>query len=116
MKKLLEFTDKYGLMIILILVLFLFFRTCGMNVENKNYNTQLNERIDSLDNKFNNQMDSINYILKKSIIERQIEGLKTEKRMIQATNRSMLDVNRQNEIEKEIDKLNEKLNLIRNGK
>lgn len=35
----------------------------------------------------------------------QIEGLKSEHRMIQATDRKMLDINRQNEIEKEILKL-----------
>jgi hypothetical protein len=36
----------------------------------------------------------------------QIEGLKSEKRMIQATDRKMLDVQRQSEIDKEIEKLN----------
>jgi len=35
-----------------------------------------------------------------------IEGLKSEKRMIQATDRKMLDVQRQTEIDKEIEKLN----------
>ena len=35
----------------------------------------------------------------------EIEGLKVEKRMIQATDRKMLDVQRQTEIEQEIDKL-----------
>jgi hypothetical protein len=35
----------------------------------------------------------------------QIEGLKAEKRMIQSTDRKMLDVNRQAEIDKEIEKL-----------
>jgi hypothetical protein len=38
----------------------------------------------------------------------QIEGLKSEKRMIQATDRKMLDVQRQNEIEKELTKLQTK--------
>jgi hypothetical protein len=35
----------------------------------------------------------------------QIEGLKVEKRMIQATDRKIMDVQRQSEIEKEIDNL-----------
>ena len=35
----------------------------------------------------------------------QIEGLKSEKRMIQSTDRKILDVNRQNEIDKEIKNL-----------
>jgi hypothetical protein len=34
-----------------------------------------------------------------------IEGLKTEKRMIQSTDRKILDVNRQSEIDKEIQEL-----------
>ena len=34
-----------------------------------------------------------------------IEGLKSEKRMIQATDRKILDVNRQTEIDNEISKL-----------
>ena len=36
----------------------------------------------------------------------QIEGLKTEKRMIQSTDRKILDVNRQSEIDKELETLN----------
>jgi hypothetical protein len=37
--------------------------------------------------------------------EMKIEGLKSEKRMIQATDRKMLDVQRQTQIESEINKL-----------
>jgi hypothetical protein len=37
--------------------------------------------------------------------ELRIEGLKVEKRMIQSTDRKILDVQRQSEIEKEINKL-----------
>lgn len=39
----------------------------------------------------------------------QIEGLKAEKRMIQATDRKIMDVNRQNEIDKEVKLLEDKL-------
>jgi uncharacterized membrane protein (DUF106 family) len=38
--------------------------------------------------------------------ELKISGLEAEKRMIQATDRKMLDVQRQTEIDKEIEKLN----------
>ena len=38
----------------------------------------------------------------------QVEGLKSEKRMIQGTDRKMLDVQRQNQIEKEIKELETK--------
>lgn len=40
--------------------------------------------------------------------ELKILGLESEKRMIQATDRTLLDVRRQTEIENEIKKLNEK--------
>jgi hypothetical protein len=36
-----------------------------------------------------------------------VEGLKAEKRMIQATDRKILDVNRQTQIDEEIKKLEE---------
>ena len=38
-------------------------------------------------------------------VKLQIEGLKSEKRMIQSTDRKILDVNRQTEIDNEITKL-----------
>ncbi len=40
----------------------------------------------------------------------QIEGLKAEKRMIQSTDRKILDVNRQTQIDNEIKSLESKLN------
>lgn len=43
-------------------------------------------------------------------IRLQIEGLKSEKRMIQSTDRKILDVNRQTEIDNEIKSLESKLN------
>jgi hypothetical protein len=39
----------------------------------------------------------------------QLEGLKVEKRMIQSTDRKILDVQRQSEIDKEINLLEKKL-------
>ena len=41
-------------------------------------------------------------------IQLQISGLEAEKRMIQATDRKLIDVRRQTEIENEIKKLNSK--------
>ena len=43
-------------------------------------------------------------------IRLRIEGLKSETRMIQATDRKMFDLNRQTEIEKELEELKKKLN------
>ena len=56
----------------------------------------------------NARLDSIQTIIfSKTDISKliEIEGLKSEKRMIQATDRKIFDVNRQAEIDKEIKKL-----------
>jgi len=47
--------------------------------------------------------DSLNAIL---VNQMQIEGLKSEKRMIQSTDRKMLDVTRMSEIDKELKSIN----------
>ena len=52
--------------------------------------------------KVQKSVDSLNQVLQKQI---KIEGLKTEKRMIQSTDRKILDVNRQAEIDKELQQL-----------
>jgi hypothetical protein len=56
-----------------------------------------------------NQIDSLRtevVILKQELLkEIKIEGLKAEKRMIQSTDRKILDVNRQAEIDKELQQL-----------
>ena len=62
------------------------------------YGQTLNKEIKSV----NQSVDSLSTTLKKEI---KIEGLKSEKRMIQATDRKMMDVNRQTEIDKEISEL-----------
>ena len=101
MEKFLKILDVWGVRISTLLIIFVFFKTCGTNgninkvgnktVENKEYISLTNKKIDSLALK-----------LKKEI---QIEGLKSEKRMIQSTDRKILDVNRQTEIDKEISEL-----------
>ena len=94
MKKIDEFIDKYYRKIFFVLLILIFFNTCG------NPNKVTNKRLDALTTK----IDSLQSITlnKKDL---QIEGLKAEKRMIQSTDRKMLDVNRQAEIDKEIEKL-----------
>jgi hypothetical protein len=68
-----------------------FFKTCNTNSKIETGNKQIIL--------LNNKIDSLNKELSKKI---QIEGLKSEKRMIQSVDRKILDVNRQNEIDKEI--------------
>ena len=91
--KFLEFLKKYQQQILLFLFVMLLFRTCGTGSEV----TRLRKEVESQRNVLENLPT------KKDI---KIEGLKVEKRMIQATDRKMLDVQRQTEIDKEIEQLN----------
>lgn len=94
MHKLLNFIDVWGKSITLFFVILVFFRTCNTN-----------NKIEKLEKKIiSNQLkqDSTLNELKKEI---KIEGLKSEKRMIQSTDRKILDVNRQTEIDKELSEL-----------
>lgn len=86
MKKLNTFLYTYGNLIITILLLVLILKSCGNDSKRI---IELSEKVDSL-------------ATKKDL---QIEGLKSEMRMIQSTDRKILDVNRQAEIPKEIERL-----------
>ena len=91
--KFLEFLKKYQQHLLLVLFLLLLLKSCGTNSEV----TKLRKEVES-------QKTILNSLPTKKDL--QIEGLKSEKRMIQATDRKMLDVQRQTEIDKEIEKLN----------
>lgn len=91
--KFLETLKKYQQQILLVLFLLLLLKSCGTNSEV----TKLRKEVES-------QREVLNNLPTKKDL--QIEGLKSEKRMIQATDRKMLDVQRQTEIDKEIEKLN----------
>ena len=90
--KFLETLKKYQQQILLVLFVLLFFRSCGTGSELT---------------KLRKEVDTQREILMKlpTTKDIQIEGLKSEKRMIQATDRKLLDVRRQTEIENEIKKL-----------
>jgi hypothetical protein len=91
MNKFNEFLDKNFKLIFLGFLLVIFINTCGN--PNKTVNKKLivlTEKIDSLSTVVATQKDL------------QIEGLRSEKRMIQSTDRRLLDVDRQSEIDKEI--------------
>ena len=93
--KFLETLKKYQQQILLLFFFLLLLKSCGTNSEV----TKLRKEVET-------QRDVLNNLPTKKDL--QIEGLKSEKRMIQATDRKMLDVQRQTEIDKEIDKLNGK--------
>lgn len=112
MKKINKFLNEYGISIILFMVLILFFRTCGMNTKFENHDEYLKFSKYKLDSLIMVEIGEVNISLEKMIIKTQIEGLKNEKRMIQATDRKMVDYERQNQIEKEIKQLQKELNNV----
>ncbi len=98
MVKVINFLKVWG---VLLLSVIISLRTCSLTnkVEKLSKNTE--EKILKLDS-------TIKYgIISKEDVNKMliIEGLKSEKRMIQSTDRKMLDVTRQSEIDKEIEKL-----------
>lgn len=94
MKRINELIDKHYRKVFLVLLVLIFFNTCG------NPNKVTNKRVETLATKIDS-LQSIT-VTKKDL---QIEGLKNEKRMIEATDRKIFDVKRQSEIAKEIKEL-----------
>ena len=97
------FTTKNQVILLFVLVLMITLSTCNScNTKSevnrlKKETLKLQEEIDTLYQQ-TATVNSIEKMLK-------IEGLKSEKRMIQSTDRKIFDVNRQSEIDKEIDAL-----------
>jgi hypothetical protein len=90
-----NFFKEHGNKIIIGLLILIYFKSCGNGSDLKALKKQVStieEKVDSL--------PTSNDII--------IEGLRVEKRMIQSTDRKILDVNRQSEIDKEIGLVKEK--------
>jgi hypothetical protein len=94
--KTLEKIKEYSWAITLVLVLMILLRQCGVNRD-----------IDRMEKQSKIQSAYIDSICTKKEVQRivEIEGLKAEKRMIQSTDRKIMDVNRQSQIDLEIKKL-----------
>lgn len=97
-----KFFEKHGSKLIVILLTITYFRSCTINTELRKVKKEMVNIV--------KEIDSTTLKLNKlpSEIDLRIEGLKSEKRMIQATDRRIYDVNRQNQIEIEIKELEEK--------
>jgi hypothetical protein len=95
MNKINAFFKEHGSKVITVLLILLYLKSCG---------------VDSELNRLKKEAKANSEIIKSlpSASDLTIEGLNAEKRMIQATDRKMLDVQRQNEIEKEIKRLGSK--------
>ena len=94
MKRIIEFINKYGMVIIVPLILIMFLKTCSTN-----------GRVDGVTKEVemtNQKMDTLKLEIQKEI---QLEGLRSEKRMIQSISRTLIDRDREREIDKEIDNL-----------
>ena len=94
MNNILQFIDKNFSRITLVLLIILLLRTCGSDSKS------INKRLDTLSAEVKSLKDTT--VTKTDL---QIEGLKSEKRMIQSTDRKLLDVNRQSQIDVELKKL-----------
>lgn len=94
MKRIDEFLEKYFKTITVVLLVTIFINTCG------NPNKPVNKRLDALTTKIDSLQSTT--LTEKDL---KLEGLNAEKRMIQATDRKMLDVQRQTQIDEEIKKL-----------
>ena len=90
MNKVEQFLQKHGLKVVIFLLILTYMKSCGVDREVV---------------KIKKQLTTLDSIATKKDLE--IEGLKAEKRMIQATDRNMLDVQRQSEIDVELKKLGE---------
>lgn len=104
MNNLVIFLDKWSGRIMLPLILVMFFKTCTTNGKVEKVKEELTNEIHKTDSGLKSKMVS------KEDIQKMLttEGLKVEKRMIQSTDRKILDVNRQSEIDKEIENLEKK--------
>ena len=92
-----KFVEEKFTIIVLVLALLGFFKSCGDSREITKIRKEITELKDSTYSK--NELD----------LRIKIEGLKAEKRMIQSTDRKILDVTRQTQIDSEISALEGKL-------
>lgn len=92
-----QIIEKNFSAIVLGFVILLWLKTCSVSNDISKIQKQQQYIVDSTYNK------------KELDVKLQIEGLKAEKRMIQATDRKILDVQRQNQIDVEIKQLEDKL-------
>ena len=88
-----QFIEKYFTVVVFVILILTFFRGCGDSRELTEIKKEIQEIKDSTYDK--EQLD----------LRLKIEGLKSEQRMIQATDRKMFDLNRQTQIEKELEVL-----------
>ena len=95
MKTITEFIGKHGLIVVFVLLMV---STCTTSMNRKMSEKKMLKQVEGVQK----SLDSLNKTLQKEI---KVEGLKVEKRMIQSTDRKIMDLNRQAEIDKELKQL-----------
>jgi hypothetical protein len=93
-----KFIENNFIVIVLVIAVLTFLKGCGDGRELSKIRKEIGAIKDST------------YTKEELNLRLQIEGLKTEKRMIQSTDRKILDVTRQTEIDNELKSLELKLN------
>ena len=93
-----KFVENNFIVIVLVITVLTFFKGCGDGRELSKMRKEIEAIKDST------------YTKEELNLRLQIEGLKAEKRMIQSTDRKILDVTRQTEIDNELKSLESKLN------
>ena len=92
MNTIMKFVNKFGVLIVFVLIVL---STCTNSMNRKMSEKKMLKQVEEVQK----SLDSLNKTLQKEI---KVEGLKTEKRMIQSTDRKIMDLNRQIEIDKEL--------------
>jgi len=92
-----DFIKKYFVVIVLAFVIIAGFKSCA----DSRKMDRIVKECDSIHSVIKSIKDST-YTKHEQDVQNKISGLESEKRMIQATDRKILDVQRQNDIEKEI--------------
>jgi len=96
-----KFLEKHFVTIVFVILIFTFFRGCGDSREMSSIKKEMKELKEFNQNR--------TYTKEELDLRLKIEGLKSEHRMIQATDRKMFDLNRQTQIEKELESLESQL-------
>lgn len=97
-----NFIEKNFVTIVLIISLFTFFKGCSDSRELSKLKNQMQDIRSDVENYSNRQYDKDEFEKKLRIM-----SLETELRFIEATDRKMLDVQRQSQIREELKKLRE---------
>lgn len=103
MRKVIKFINDNSTIILLCVLLLILMRTCGINSNIEKKNDLITSRLDSINHRIELLKTELN-------VKIEIEGLRSEGRQLDAIDRNLYDIERQNQVKKEIKILEDKLN------